>query len=89
MWDLRSNSIVRTLETGKEVTSIEVSADGRTITTADGKQVRRGCTSRRRSLHAAQRARRARRGHQRCMHTPAHVKHLLTVSDCFTPDKRG
>lgn len=39
VWDLRSNSIVRTLETGKEVTSIEVGRDGKSITTADGKEV--------------------------------------------------
>ena len=37
---MRSASIVRTLETGREVTSIEVSPDGRHITTADGKEVR-------------------------------------------------
>lgn len=39
VWDMRSASIVRTLETGKEVTSIEVSPDGKHITTADGKEV--------------------------------------------------
>jgi hypothetical protein len=40
VWDMRSNTLVRTLETGAEVTSIEVAADGSTITTADGKEVR-------------------------------------------------
>lgn len=39
MWDIRTGGLVKTLETGKEVTSIEVSRDGRHITTADGTEV--------------------------------------------------
>lgn len=39
LWDVRSEKIVRTLETKSSVTSTEVSADGRYITTADGSTV--------------------------------------------------
>lgn len=38
-WDIRSGSLAKVLDTGKEVTSIEVSQDGRHITTADGREV--------------------------------------------------
>jgi len=40
VWDMKSNSAVRTLETPDPVTSIEVSADGTFITTTDGSTVR-------------------------------------------------
>ncbi len=40
MWDVRQSRAVRTLETGAVVTSIEVSEDGRFITTADGSDIR-------------------------------------------------
>jgi len=40
VWDLRQSKAVRTLETGGVVTSIEVSEDGRHVTTADGTHVR-------------------------------------------------
>ena len=40
VWDIRASRPVRTLETGGVVTSIEVSEDGRHVTTADGSDVR-------------------------------------------------
>ncbi|KAK1393423.1 hypothetical protein POM88_012479 [Heracleum sosnowskyi] len=40
LWDVRSDKIVRTLETKSSVTSTEVSQDGRYITTADGSTVK-------------------------------------------------
>mmetsp|Transcript_20319 Transcript_20319/g.24315 ORF Transcript_20319/g.24315 Transcript_20319/m.24315 type:complete len:334 (-) Transcript_20319:396-1397(-) len=40
VWDTRSLAIVRTLDTPTAVTDIEVSADGRTITTCDGKDIK-------------------------------------------------
>lgn len=40
VWDTRTSTLVKTLQTGKEVTSIEVVQDGRYITTADGTEVR-------------------------------------------------
>lgn len=40
LWDIRSDKIVRTLETKSPVTSAEVSQDGRYITTADGSSVK-------------------------------------------------
>ncbi len=40
VWDVRASRAVRTLETGGVVTSIEVSEDGRHVTTADGSDVR-------------------------------------------------
>lgn len=40
VWDVRAGKSVRTLETGSVVTSIEVSDDGRHVTTADGSNVR-------------------------------------------------
>ncbi len=39
VWDTRTSTLVKTLPTGKEVTSIEISQDGRYITTADGTEV--------------------------------------------------
>ncbi|KAI3455363.1 hypothetical protein Pfo_012026 [Paulownia fortunei] len=40
LWDVRTGTIVRTLETKSSVTSAEVSQDGRYITTADGSTVK-------------------------------------------------
>ena len=40
VWDLRSKRIVRTLETEKVVTSIEVQHDSRFFTTADGNEAK-------------------------------------------------
>lgn len=40
LWDVRTGTIVRTLETASSVTSAEVSQDGRYITTCDGKSVK-------------------------------------------------
>ncbi len=40
MWDMRTEGIVRTLETGKVATSLEVQRDGSFLTTADGSEVR-------------------------------------------------
>lgn len=40
LWDVRTGTIVRTLETKASVTSAEVSQDGRYITTADGTSVK-------------------------------------------------
>lgn len=40
VWDVRAHAPVRTLATGGVVTSIELSKDGRHITTADGKEVK-------------------------------------------------
>lgn len=37
---MRTEGIVRTLETGKAVTSLEVQRDGSFLTTADGSEVR-------------------------------------------------
>ncbi len=39
VWDMREQKIVRTMETGKEVTSIEIINEGEHITTADGNEV--------------------------------------------------
>jgi serine-threonine kinase receptor-associated protein len=39
VWDVKSNTVVTTLSTESPVTSIEVSADGKNMTTADGKTV--------------------------------------------------
>jgi serine-threonine kinase receptor-associated protein len=39
VWDVRTNTIVTTLGTDSPVTSIEITPDGRYITTADGKCV--------------------------------------------------
>lgn len=39
VWDMRSMTLVNTMETGKEVTSIETTQDGKYITTADNKEV--------------------------------------------------
>ena len=40
MWDMRAERIVRTLETGKAVTSLEVQRDGSFLTSADGSEAR-------------------------------------------------
>ena len=40
VWDVRVAAPVRTLATGGVVTSIELSKDGRHLTTADGKEVK-------------------------------------------------
>ncbi len=40
VWDMRAERIVRTLETGKAVTSLEVQRDGSFLATADGSEVR-------------------------------------------------
>lgn len=40
LWDVRTGTIVRTLETKSSVTSAEVSQDSRYITTADGSNVK-------------------------------------------------
>lgn len=40
LWDVRTGTIVRTLETASSVTSAEVSQDGRYITTCDGTSVK-------------------------------------------------
>lgn len=40
VWDVRQSKAVRQIETGAVVTSIEVSQDGRQVTTADGQDVR-------------------------------------------------
>lgn len=40
MWDVRQGKAVRQVETAGVVTSIEVSQDGRHVTTADGQHVR-------------------------------------------------
>ncbi|XP_078428046.1 transducin/WD40 repeat-like superfamily protein [Wolffia australiana] len=40
LWDVRSGSVIHTLETKSPVTSAEVSQDGRYITTADGATVK-------------------------------------------------
>lgn len=40
LWDVRTGTIVRTLETKASVTSAEVSQDGRYITTADGTSIK-------------------------------------------------
>lgn len=40
VWDMRTEGIVRTLETGKVATSLEVQRDGSFLTTADGSEVR-------------------------------------------------
>ncbi|MCO5560049.1 hypothetical protein L7F22_013655 [Adiantum nelumboides] len=40
VWDVRTQSIVRNLETNSPCTSVEVSRDGRYITTADGNSVK-------------------------------------------------
>ncbi|KAL0415310.1 UNVERIFIED_CONTAM: Serine-threonine kinase receptor-associated protein [Sesamum latifolium] len=42
LWDVRTGTIVRTLETKSSVTSAEVSQDGRYITTADGQLLSSG-----------------------------------------------
>jgi serine-threonine kinase receptor-associated protein len=39
VWDVRTNVVVTTLETDTPVTSIEITGEGRYITTADGKNV--------------------------------------------------
>jgi serine-threonine kinase receptor-associated protein len=39
VWDVRTNTVVTTLGTDTPVTSIEITEDGRYITTADGKNV--------------------------------------------------
>ena len=39
VWDMREQKIVRTMDTGKEVTSIEIINEGQHITTADGNEV--------------------------------------------------
>ena len=43
VWDVRSAAPVRTLATAGVVTSIELSKDGRHLTTADGKEVKVPC----------------------------------------------
>ncbi|KAL1551310.1 serine-threonine kinase receptor-associated protein-like [Salvia divinorum] len=40
LWDVRTGTIVRTLETKSSTTSVEVSPDGRYITTADGSTIK-------------------------------------------------
>ncbi len=40
VWDMRTEGIVRTLETGKVATSLEVQRDGSYLTSADGSEVR-------------------------------------------------
>jgi len=40
VWDVRTKSVVRTLDTKSSCTSVEVSRDGRYITTADGNSVK-------------------------------------------------
>ncbi|XP_024371090.1 uncharacterized protein [Physcomitrium patens] len=40
VWDVRTKSVVRTLDTKSSCTSVEVSRDGRYITTADGNTVK-------------------------------------------------
>jgi serine-threonine kinase receptor-associated protein len=40
MWDVRQGKAVRQIDTSAVVTSIEVSQDGRHVTTADGQDVR-------------------------------------------------
>jgi hypothetical protein len=58
VWDMRAERIVRTLETGKAVTSLEVQRDGSFLATADGSEVRA-----RARLHApAQAARHSKMG---------------------------
>ena len=39
VWDMRMQKIVKTMDTGKEVTSIEITQQGKHITTADGNEV--------------------------------------------------
>ena len=39
VWDARSHEVVGSLETASPCTSVEVSRDGRYITTADGNEV--------------------------------------------------
>ena len=39
VWDMRTQKIVKTMDTGKEVTSIEIIEQGQHITTADGNEV--------------------------------------------------
>ena len=39
LWDVRTNTVVTTLGTDTPVTSIEITENGRYITTADGKNV--------------------------------------------------
>ena len=40
VWDMRTQKIVKTMDTGKEVTSIEIIEQGQHITTADGNEVK-------------------------------------------------
>ena len=39
VWDMRLQKLVKTMDTGKEVTSIEIIQEGQHITTADGNEV--------------------------------------------------
>ena len=39
VWDMRLQKLVKTMDTGKEVTSIEIIQQGQHITTADGNEV--------------------------------------------------
>ena len=50
VWDMRTQTIVKTMETGKEVTSIEIIEQGQHITTADGNEVTPCCQHPHRSV---------------------------------------
>ena len=50
VWDMRTQKIVKTMETGKEVTSIEIIEQGQHITTADGNEVTHCCQHTQRSV---------------------------------------